>query len=80
MGSGRRGWWLGLWLRLLFGVGRAWDRDSNVDLKFLDLLVDKVESGCNDGIGDLNAFQGENAEFQFVQCTWGGVLQCLDLE
>lgn len=76
MGSGG-----GCWLLLrLFGVGGGGSTDSNVDLEFLDLLVEEVESGCDDWVGDFDTFQGEEAKFQFVQCARGGVLEGLNLE
>lgn len=52
----------------------------NVDLKFLELRRDKVERRYNDRVGSLDSLQCEDTELEFIEGSWCGVFQCLDLE
>ena len=66
-------------MRLRFlGLGTRGSVD--VDLEFLEFLVDEVEGCCDDRVRDLDSFKGEDAEFELVQGSWCGVFQGLDFE
>lgn len=70
-------------LRVRFSRARSSSgshRDVEIDLKLLQFLVDKAEGRGNDRIRDLDSFQGEDAELEFVQGARGGVFEGLDLE
>jgi len=71
-----------LW-RLGWGVfGRRSGDPGNVDVdvKFLEFLVDEVEGRCDYRVRHLHSFQGDNAELQLIQCARCGVFQCLNFE
>lgn len=62
----------------IFRLGTRGNVD--VDLEFLEFLVDEVEGSCDDWVRDLDSFKGEDAEFELVQGSWCGVFQGLDFE
>lgn len=62
----------------IWGLGQHWE--VNIDLKPLDFLVDEAEGGGDDGIGSLDALKCEYTELEFVQGSWGGILEGLDLQ
>lgn len=69
------------WRGLLVGVwwlGRH--REVDVDLKLLNFLIDEAEGGGDDGIGSLDAFKCEYTELELVQCSWGSILEGLNLQ
>lgn len=61
--AGRLGLGLGLRWRFL-GLGAHGSVD--VDLEFLEFLVNEVEGGCDDWVGDLDSFEGEDAELELI--------------
>lgn len=66
--------------RLLVGIWRCSHGDVDVYLELFKFLIDEAQGSCDDGVRDLDSFQSDDAEFQFVQCAWCGVFESLDLE
>jgi hypothetical protein len=52
----------------------------DVDLEFLNVLVDEAEGGGDDGVGSLDALECEYTELELVQCSWGGIFEGLDFQ
>jgi hypothetical protein len=69
---------LGMVFLVEFRRGRPWNVD--IDVKPLEFQGDQIEGCYNDGVGGLDSLQGKYAELEFVQCSWCGILQGLDLK
>lgn len=78
--GGMRGRSRGRVLLLICVWGLSWHCEVDVDLELLNFLVDEAEGGGYDGVGSLDTLECEYTEFELVQCSWGSVLEGLNLQ